>query len=212
MAYTNTPAPESIEVEVLEVFPSESAVLIQGKDGAEGKFNVIAPANISYAKVGKAMVKFSGENISYLRNSAPAQEGYQRSYPNQGYKKPYGGYAKPAYQPAPSIPNGFQQAAPMVQPKVENMRKVVLAYEDITLAEYASIYNKISSIAEIKASQVVTRPDISSEKIDGKEVIHLRYDARMYVNLPNSVSYNVLNKLRDELRKEPSEEEKDITI
>lgn len=213
MAY-NSNAPESIEVEILEVFPKEGAVLIQSETGNEGRFNVVAPANISYARPGKATVKFSGNDISYLRNAStgnstkPAYQPYQKKpYYNQGNQNNY--YKNYNQTPAQAPPQfatatNYTQANPVTQAKVEAVRKIVLFYESLTGQEFSEIYNKISSVAEIKASTLHLRADFVSEKIDKKEVNHMLYDAFIYASVPTGVSSNVLSKLLETIReKEP---------
>jgi hypothetical protein len=205
MTFENTPAPQSIEVEVLEVLPQEGAVVIQGPDGLEGKFQVIAPANMSYARQGKATVKFTGENISYLRNVSENKfgGGYKKPGYNPGYQKPaYGGYQRQTYQ-QPQPANNY--ANPMVQAPVQAVRQVVLFVEDVKGSSLQNLYNKINSVAKIKATTPHLRVNVDTETIgegkDKKEVIHMKYDAFIYIDLPNLVSFNSLTKLADEIDK-----------
>ena len=194
MAYENQPAPQSIQVEVMEVLPQEGAVVIQGPNGLEGKYNVIAPANMSYARTGKATIKFTGEDISYLRNISDRQGfggGYRRSTFAWG--------KRPIYQRVPQENN--YQANPIVQEQPIAVRQVLLFVEDKTGKQISEIYNKINSVAKIKATVKTLRPLVETEKVEEgnekKEIIHLKYDADIYIDLPNSVPFASLLKLED---------------
>ncbi len=209
MDYENKPAPESIEVEVLEVLPQEGAVVIQGKNGISGKYSIIEPANISFAKPGPANVKFTGEYISYLRNisqssvNKPVDKG---SY----YKKPYksNSYTQPAYRPSYQLATTYKQAEPMVQP-YQATRKMVVFVENVTGKQIEEVYNKLTPAVIIKESTIEHRADVTSEMIDGEEVIHMLYDAFIYIDIPNAVSFNSIEKVIEDI-KSKKEEDKEL--
>lgn len=211
MTFENQPAPQSIEVEVLEVLPQEGAVVIKGPNGIEGKYMIVEPAKISYAQVGKATVKFSGENISYLRNTKQSGFGSNQQYNKpvyrnyQGYQRSsYNSYPRQSYQQA----NTYQQANPVVQQPVQQTRQILLFVEDVKGSSLAKLYNDIGAFSKIKATTLHQRVNVESEKIgENKEIIHMKYDAFVYIDLPTSISLNSLNRLVEEIDKKEEVED-----
>ena len=83
---------QELQVEVIDVFKDKSAVWIENEN-ASGEYVVEAPANINFAKVGPATIKFNaGGNICYIRSNA-AKPAYNKPYtpnaPSNGFKKPW---------------------------------------------------------------------------------------------------------------------------
>jgi hypothetical protein len=75
---------KSYDVEILEVRPEESVIKVRFHSGSEKEFPVIAPAQIGYAKVGKASIGIVNDQVNYVRG------GVNSTFkPNNSYKKPY---------------------------------------------------------------------------------------------------------------------------
>lgn len=55
------------DVDVIEVNRTNSTIKVKFDDGNESDFNIVAPAKIDYAKVGKATIGVDGNNVGYIR-------------------------------------------------------------------------------------------------------------------------------------------------
>lgn len=79
-------AEKKYEVTILSVNPEEGFVSIKFGGGKEGEFEVISPAKIEYAKVGKAEVSLKGDKITYLRSKegfGGQKKEYSKEYPQK---------------------------------------------------------------------------------------------------------------------------------
>jgi hypothetical protein len=141
-------ANKELEVEIESISIDANTIHASNQDG-EGEFKVVLPANLKYAKLGKARIKFdSNGNVNYIRmNSAgafkpkPFNQGFKTSRP---FQQAFGGFNRANnYQSKPQI-------------HYDSEVKVV---EGISLKEYEALYNDLSKKTWITASQVFPKGD-----------------------------------------------------
>lgn len=164
-------ANKEIEIEITAIDLQNSVIQALNDEG-EGEFRVVFPAKISFAKNGKAKVKFDENgNINYLRmNSA----GSFQKKPSFNYSKPFQQAFKPKFQQS----NNFQ---PKPQVHYDSEIKVLI---DVPLIDYEKVYNEMAQKTWITASQVFLKPNGNYDVViytkvlkDGKRGEYLNGDA-----------------------------------
>jgi hypothetical protein len=92
----NNSAQQKMIVDIEEINKQEGQIYINDRNGSEGWFQVVYPANVNFCKLGEANITMSNGVITYARStqaSQPQVQQAQRQYPQRN------NYQKPQYQP-----------------------------------------------------------------------------------------------------------------
>lgn len=109
---SNTPKPNKMIVDVIEISRDANEILINDRQGTEDWVPIKAPADIKWIKLGECDVTLSEGAITYARNTSARPVNTPKT---SGFKKPYvpNQYApKSKYPSYPSSPSSYPSYAP----------------------------------------------------------------------------------------------------
>ena len=175
---------QTLEVTVEEVNKEQSEVYVTTEEGQSNWLKIVGPADVKWAKIGKATCTIQGGQITYLKSLEPKTE----------FKKPWAnktGYNKPSYpsnttqSSKPSPFSGYNKANPVIPKEDEDKESryigQIMVLTDVSPAEIEMKVNTLARSKWVKAWQ-------EHPKANGKYDVFLTVMEKRENLIPNQVA------------------------